>query len=85
MLSAAVRVFSHAFSVVDGYSLSPIALEISHYFTSTKKISKPKDLNDYRPIAFRPIIMKCFERVVVLYLFFRHLKIHQHIYIYLQS
>lgn len=28
------------------------------------KISKPKDLNDYRPIALTPIIMKCFERVV---------------------
>ena len=28
------------------------------------KITKPAVLNDYRPVAFTPIVMKCFDRVI---------------------
>ncbi len=32
--------------------------------TPVPKVSKPRDLNDYRPVALTSIPMKCFEHLV---------------------
>ncbi|KAK3541028.1 hypothetical protein QTP86_012364 [Hemibagrus guttatus] len=57
-------VFTNIFNLSLQQALVPTCLK-STTIVPVPKIQQIRCLNDYRPVALRPIIMKCFERLVL--------------------
>ena len=57
-------VFSHLFSWSLKDCVVPDVWKQS-IISPVPKTNKPKELNDYRPVALTSIVMKCFERVIL--------------------
>ena len=58
------QVFTTIFNLSLTQAIIPACLKSSTIIPVPKK-SAPDTLNDYRPVALTPIIMKCFERLVL--------------------
>ena len=57
-------VFTDIFNISLSQAVVPTCLKATTIIPVPKK-SSPSSLNDYRPVALTPILMKCFERLVM--------------------
>ncbi|XDV19455.1 hypothetical protein PO909_024925 [Leuciscus waleckii] len=71
VLRACAEQLAGVFTDIFNLSLAQAAVPTCFKCTSivpVPKHSSPKCLNDYRPVALTPIVMKCFERLVLAHL-----------------
>ncbi len=59
-----IDVFTDIFNISVSQAVVPTCFKATTIIPVTKK-SSPSCFNDYRPVAITPILMKCFERLVM--------------------